>query len=251
MLTNRPLEKLRAGQPSFGFAMGMKDPVVAEYLSNSGIDWIWIDEQHGTLGYEAMNVLMQIIGPTGTAPIVRLGSNEFFRIGRALDAGALGVIVPMVNSREEAEEAVFAAKYPPHGGRSSGGARLGLLSENYAEEANDNTLVAVMIETEHAIEAVPEIAAVDGVDCIFIGPGDLSVSLQTEPGSDGHEEAITQILEHANAAGKPAGFPCGNVEDAVRRAEQGFKLIHVGSELGMIRNGIAHAQEVLGISPES
>ena len=89
MVRNRPLEKLRAGQPTFGLAVAMKDPVVAEYFAHSGIDWIWVDEQHGSLGYEAMAGVIQVIGPTGTAPIVRVGSNEFFRIGRALDAGAL------------------------------------------------------------------------------------------------------------------------------------------------------------------
>lgn len=247
MVRNLTLEKLRAGQPSFGLAMAMKDPIVAEYLGRSGIDWIWIDEQHGSLGYEAMGAVIQIIGLTGTAPIVRLGSNDFFRIGRALDAGALGVIVPMVNSVEDAEAVVHAAKYPPAGGRSSGGARLQLLGADYAKEADANTLVAVMIETRRAVESVAEIAAVEGVDCLFIGPSDLSVSLGVEPGSDEHEAAITEVLEQAAAAHKPAGIACGSVEDAVLRAEQGFKFPLAGSELGMIRRGIAHAQEQLGL----
>ena len=245
MMTNKPLEKLRVGQPSFGLSMAMKDPLVAEYFGHAGFDWIWIDEQHGTLGYETTGTIIQIIGPTGTAPIVRVGSNDFFRIGRVLDAGALGVIVPMVNSAEDAEAAVRAAKYPPDGGRSSGGGRLQLLGANYAKEANGNVLVAVMIETVRAVDAVSEIAAVDGVDCIFIGPGDLGVSLGVAPGSDEHEDALGTVLEYANAAGKPAGIACGNVEDAVLRAEQGFKFVTAGSELGMIRAGISHAQDAL------
>lgn len=249
MVSNRALEKLGAGQPSFGLAMAMKDPIVAEYLGRSGIDWIWIDEQHGSLGYEAMGLIIQAIGFTGTAPIVRLGSNEFFRIGRALDAGALGLIVPMVNSVEEAEAAVHAAKYPPQGGRSSGGPRLALLGSDYAQEANDNTLLAVMIETRRALEAAGDIAAVEGVDCLFIGPSDLSMSLGASPGSDEHEGAITEILEQATAAGKFAGIACGSVEDALMRAEQGFRFPLAGSELGMIRRGIAHAQEALELTP--
>ncbi|MEA3402405.1 MAG: aldolase/citrate lyase family protein [Armatimonadota bacterium] len=248
MVKNRALEKLRAGQPTFGLSMVMDDPIVAEYLANSGVDWIWIDEQHGSFHRQSMMQSIQVIGPTGVTPIVRVGMNEFFRIGRALDRGALGLIVPMVSSGEEAEAVVYAAKYPPRGGRSSGGARLAFLGDDYREAANDNTLVAVMIETRRAMGNVDEIAQVDGVDCIFIGPSDLSLSLGCERGSEEHEEALAHILERATAAGKPAGMPCGSPEDAMRRAEQGFTLIHAGSELGMIRTGIEHAQKTLGLA---
>lgn len=247
MVSNRALEKIRAGQPAFGLAMAMSDSVVAELLARSGVDWIWIDEQHGTSNRDSILRAIQVIAPHGVTPIVRVASNEFFRIGRALDAGALGVIVPMVNSAKEAEQAVFAAKYPPRGGRSSGGVRLAFMGTDYAQAANDNILVAVMIETREAVERTSEIAGVDGVDCIMVGPGDLAVSLGVERGSDKHEAAIAWVLEQA-AAGKPAGMPCGNVEDALRWAEKGFKLITCGSEAGMIRTGIAHVQQALGLN---
>ncbi len=249
MVSNRALEKIRAGQPAFGLAMAMSDSVVAELFARSGVDWIWIDDQHGTFDRDSVLRAIQVIAPHGVTPIVRVASNEFFRIGRALDAGALGVIVPMVNSAEEARQAVFAARYPPRGGRSSGGVRLAFMGPDYAQQANDNILVAVMIETRQAVERTAEIAGVEGVDCIMLGPGDLAVSLGVERGSDEHEAAIMQVLEQATAAGKPAGMPCGNVEDALRWAEMGFKLIHCGSEAGMIRAGIAHVQEALRLNP--
>ncbi|MFW5866777.1 MAG: HpcH/HpaI aldolase family protein [Armatimonadota bacterium] len=247
MMKNTPLEKVRAGEPTFGLTAGTGSALIAEILARSGVDWVWIDEQHGPWGRESMYHAIQVVGLAGCAPIVRAGSNEFFRIGRALDAGALGVIVPMVNSVEEAEAAVHAAKYPPRGGRSSGGVRLRFLGDDYRETANDNTLVALMIETVEAVEAVPEIAAVDGVDCLFIGPGDLSVSMGVEPGCDDHEAAIQRILRESNEVGTPVGFPCGTPEEAKMRADQGFTLIHAGSENGMILAGIERMKSIVGI----
>lgn len=247
MLKNLPLEKVRAGEPAFGLTAGTGSPLIAEILARSGVDWIWIDEQHGPWDRESLYNAIQVVGLAGCAPIVRAGSNEFFRIGRALDAGALGVIVPMVNSVEEAEAAVHAAKYPPRGGRSSGGVRLRFLGDDYQATANDNTLVALMIETVEAVEAVPEIASVDGVDCLFIGPGDLSVSMGVQPGCDEHEEMIQRIFRESNEVGTPVGFPCGTPEEAKMRGDQGFTLIHAGSENGMILAGIEHMKSVVGI----
>lgn len=249
MVSNVALEKLRAGQPAMGLSLGLNDPVIAEMFGRSGIDWIWIDDQHGT--YDRASVLraIQVVGLTGASPIVRVASNDFFRIGRALDAGALGVIVPMVNSPEEAEAAVYAAKYPPAGGRSRGGARLFLLGEDYFEAANQNLLVAVQIETRAAIERAQEIAAVEGIDCLMLGPADVALDLGVPMGSDEHEAALAEVLVKAKAAGKPAGFPCGTVQEGMRRAEQGFRLVTCGSEFGMVRAGLAAAQQALGLAP--
>jgi 4-hydroxy-2-oxoheptanedioate aldolase len=247
MVKNVPLEKVRAGQPTFGLAMGTSNSLIAEILARSGVDWIWIDEQHGSWDRAAMYQAIQVVAGCGCAPIVRVGSNEFFRIGRALDAGALGLIIPMVNSAEEARAAVHAAKYPPRGGRSSGGVRLRFMGDDYKQAANDNTLLALMIETVEAVEEVPKIAAVNGVDLLFIGPGDLSVSMGVEPGCDEHEEMIQRILRESTEAGTPVGMPCGNPEDAKMRADQGFTLIHAGSEVGMIFSGIEHVKETVGL----
>ncbi len=249
MLTNRALDKIRADRPAFGLSIGLNDPIVPELFARSGIDWLWIDDQHGTLDRAGILRTIQVATPYGVTPIVRVASNDFFRIGRSLDAGALGVIVPMVNSAEEAEQAVFAARYPPRGGRSRGGARLVMLGEDYFETANDNLLVAVQIETPEAVERAGAIAAVDGIDCLMLGPADLALGLDVAPGSEEHEAAIVHVLEQATAAGKVGGMPCGTVEDGMRWAEEGFKLIHCGSEFGMLRAGIRHVQDALGIAP--
>jgi len=247
MIKNTPLEKVRAGEATFGLTAAVGNVLSAEILARSGVDWVWIDEQHCPWDRGTLYSAIQVVGLAGCAPIVRAGSNEFFRIGRILDAGALGVIVPMVNSVEEARAAVHAAKYPPRGGRSSGGVRLRFMGDDYKHTANDNTLVALMIETVEALELVPEIASVEGVDCLFIGPGDLSVSMGVEPGCDEHEAAIERILRESNEVGTPVGFPCGTPEDAKRRADQGFTLIHAGSDFGMILAGIEHMKNVCGI----
>ncbi len=249
MLNNRTLDKIRADQPAFGLSVGMSDPIVAELFARSGIDWIWIDDQHGTGDRSSILRTIQVTTPYGVAPIVRVASNDFFRIGRALDAGALGVIVPMVNSPAEAEQAVFAAKYPPRGGRSRGGARLAMLGDDYFDSANDALLVSVQIETPVAVERAGEIAAVDGIDCLMLGPADLALGLDVPQGSPEHEAAMIEVLEKSTAAGKVAGMPCGTVEDGLRWAERGFKLIHCGSEFGMLRAGIKHVQDALGIAP--
>jgi len=249
MLKNGALDKIRADQPAFGLSIGLNDPIVPELFARSGIDWLWIDDQHGALDRASILRAIQVATPYGVAPIVRIASNDFFRIGRSLDAGALGIIVPMVNSAVEAEQVVFAAKYPPRGGRSRGGARLVMLGEDYFETANDSILVAVQIETPEAVQRAGEIAAVDGIDCLMLGPADLALGLGVAPGSDEHEAAIAHVLEQATAAGKVGGMPCGTVEDGIRWAEEGFKLIHCGSEFGMLLAGIKHVQDALGIAP--
>jgi len=249
MVKNRALEKMRAGQPAFGLSMGMSDPIVAEMFARSGIDWIWIDDQHGTFDRDSVLRTIQIATPYGAAPIVRIASNDYFRIGRSLDAGAMGVIVPMVNSAEEAEQTVFASKYPPRGGRSRGGVRLVMMGDDYFDTANDSLLVSVQIETPEAVERSGEIAAVDGIDCLMLGPADLALGLGVAQGSDEHVAAMLHVLEQATAAGKAAGMPCGTVEDGMRWAEEGFTLIHCGSEFGMLRAGIQRVQEALGIAP--
>jgi 4-hydroxy-2-oxoheptanedioate aldolase len=246
MIRNVALEKIRRGEPALGLSTALGSHLVAEMFAHAGVDWIWIDTQHGCWSYDDALRAIQVISPTGTTPIVRPGSNDFFRIGRLLDAGALGIIVPMVNSPEEVQAALFAARYPPVGGRSTGGVRISLYGADYVQAANDNVLVAVMIETRQAVERAEEIASVEGLDCLFMGPADLSLSLGVERGSPEHEAAIERILEAAQSAGIPAGIPCGSVEDALRRAEQGFKLIHCGSEFGMIRSGISVVLEALG-----
>lgn len=246
MVANKALKKIQTGQTAFGFTLVMGSPVIAEQVAVAGFDWIWMDTQHGYWSHDNLLGALQVINATGTTPIVRAGSNDFYRIGRVLDAGALGVIVPLVNTAEEARQAVRAAYYPPRGDRSRGGARLAVLGDDYFQKAGESILLAVMIETAEAVENADEIAAVEGIDCLFMGPSDLAASMETEYGSDSHEDAISRVLEAAQSAGVPAGFPCGSPEDAIRRAEQGFDLVTCYSDNGSIRAGIQLVKNSLG-----
>lgn len=248
MVTNLTLQKIRNGEPAFGLACATGDPIMVEFIARAGFDWIWVETQHGYWSYDRMLQGIQIINATPTTPIVRVAENNFGLINRALDAGGLGVIVPMVNTPEQARQAIFSARYAPRGGRSSGGGRtlLAYGDDYHYAGANDNILLAVMIETVEALERVEEIAAVPDLDCIFIGPADLALSMGVKPLGPEHEAALQRILDAATAAGLPAGFPCASVEDALRRVEQGFRLVHCGSELGMVRAGLKATLQALG-----
>jgi len=247
MVKNPTLAKIRAGEPALGLACATGDPILLEMIAHTGFDWIWLETQHGYWTYEALLRAMQIMGVGGATPIVRPAENNYARIGLALDAGGLGLIVPMINSVKEARTAVYNARYAPLGGRSSGGGRTwAVYGDDYPYKSNDEILLAVMIETPQALASVDEIAAVEGIDCIFIGPWDLAFSMRVEAFGDEHEAAIARILDAATNAGLAAGFPCGNVESAIARVEQGFKLVHCGSEMGMVRSGLAEVMQALG-----
>ncbi len=249
MLKNPTLEKIRNGETAFGLASATGDPILLEVISRAGFDWLWIETQHGYWDYNRMLAACQILGPDGPTPIIRPASNDYARIGLSLDCGGMGLVVPMVNSVEDAEAAVYNSRYAPVGGRSSGGGRTWMVyGDDYAHESNDEILLAVMIETPAALERVNDIAAVKGIDALFIGPWDLAFSMGVESFGEEHEAAIQKILDASTNAGLPCGFPCGDVDAALRRADQGFRLVHCGSELGMVRNGIAAATEALGLA---
>lgn len=246
MKQNLALRKIRSGEPAFSFSVGAGSVVIAELVAHAGFDWVWIDAQHGCWGDAELLGALQVIFPTEVTPIVRPGSNDFWRIGRVLDAGAMGVVVPMVNSVEQARQAVAAAKYPPEGERSSGGPRLALFGDDYFDRANEETLVAVQIETVAALEAADEIAAVEGVDCLFVGPSDLRASMQVPRGGAEHQAAISQIRDAAVNAGIAPGIACVSVEEALVYAEQGFTLISATSESMAVRVALASMQQALG-----
>ena len=154
-------------------------------MAHAGFDWLCIDMQHGSIDYQVALSMLQAISTTDTVPIVRVPWNEPGIIMKTLDAGAYGVIVPMVNSRAEAEAAVAACRYAPQGNRSYGPGRAVLYAgPDYFANANETVLCICMIETREAIERAEEIISTPGLDAIYIGPSDLSVSLGLPPASD-------------------------------------------------------------------
>ncbi|GLU47089.1 HpcH/HpaI aldolase family protein [Nocardiopsis ansamitocini] len=231
------IEDLKAGGTAVGYWAVLDSPVSTERVARTGYDYIGIDAQHGLMGYDGvLRNLMAIDAAHGPAGIVRVAANDPTVIGQALDAGALGVIVPLVNNAEEAEAAVRAARYPGRGIRSYGPMRSGLRVGPKPQDANAQTLLLVMIETEEGLRNVEEIAAVDGVDGLYIGPSDLMLAVGgAYPGDpesvDALEEAVTRTRDAAAAAGIVPAIHTPDGATARRRLDAGFRMVTIASEL--------------------
>jgi len=224
-MENPVLGKLRAGGCVGAMWVSLGSPAVAELMVEEGCDAVLFDLQHGLW---TRPTLEAAIGSTrGKAvPLVRPQDDSYFAIGNALDSGALGIIVPMVESAEQAKRIAAAAKYPPDGRRSFGGIRPAIDWKQVVPKTNAAIFVAVMIETRTGLENAAAIAAVPGIDMLFIGPSDLSLSTGTFPdmGST-HEAAMQSVLQAAKKAGKSCGLFTPNVTLAADRRLQGFQFV--------------------------
>ena len=212
----------------------------AELMARCGFDWLCIDTQHGLIGYDHMSVMLQAVAITGTPAFVRVPWNQPDHAMKALDAGAQGVIVPMVNSAEEARAAVGASRYPPDGFRSWGPIRASLGVPDYtARTANRSVVVAIMIETAAGLAAVDEILAVPGIDAVYVGPSDLAVTHGLEPAADAREperaRPIEAALEACQRHGVVAGIHCASLEVARHWKEKGFRMLNVTSDAIFMR----------------
>lgn len=234
MRTNRVRDLWREGQPAVGCFLSTASPLLAEAMGHVGFDWLLVDMQHSETNLAQVQGMLQALSATPTTPLVRVAGNDSVLIQRVLDLGAYGVLVPLVNTRDEAEAAVRAAKYPPQGARSWGPIRGSLYGgPDYFDHANETLVLLVMLETREAVRNARAILDVPGVDGCFVGPNDLGLSYGARPESGvspAVEEAIQEVLEAARATGKVAGIQTYNPDDAVRRAGQGFRFIGVGSE---------------------
>jgi 2-keto-3-deoxy-L-rhamnonate aldolase RhmA len=227
MRRNEALAKLQRDEVVTCFWMALGSPLLAETVARSQLfDTAMLDHQHGYWNEQTLLHALQVVGPTSTIPLVRVTENDFGQIGRALDMGALGVLVPMVNSAEEARAAVTAMRYPPVGTRSVGGSRLAFYGEDYVPAANSEIICMVMIETAEAVGRAEEILAVPGVDLGFIGPGDLALSLGCHPRrGPAHDEACLKVVRAGRNAGKPVGILALSPEEFGRRVEEGFRFV--------------------------
>ena len=232
-------EKLKKGQSVIGTFVGLGHPDVTEVLSRLGFDFLLIDGEHAPTGFETMQQMMQAMNGSNCTPLVRPQWNDMVIIKRVLDIGAHGVLIPWVNTKEEAEYAVSACKYPPEGLRGCGPRRAALFDPDYLQTANDETLIIVQIETRQAVSNLDDILSVKGIDSCYIGPFDLSRSFGFDaPKWDNPEylEAFDKVLEAAKKWGKPAGMFTSqdNIEWAI---EKGFTLNTVGSADDFLRRG--------------
>jgi len=211
----------------------------AELMASLGWDSLVIDTQHGLVGYESMVAMLQGISTTSAVPMVRVSWNDPADIMKALDAGAYGIICPMVNSRADCERFVGACRYAPRGYRSSGPLRALLYGgSDYASKANDTVLALAMIETREALAALDEIAATPELDGLYIGPSDLSVSLGLPHGLDRNEDIVVQAIRSVFEACRrhriKACMHTGGVAYAKRMFEMGFDLVTVLSDSRLI-----------------
>lgn len=220
--------------------------ITAEAMAAAGWDSLTIDLQHGTADYASLLTLLPVIQRAGIAPLVRVPWMDEGIVMRVLDAGAMGVIAPMIESPEDAARLVSACRYPPDGGRSFGPIRARLAWGNdYPQRANAEIVSFAMVETRRGVEALDEILTVPGLGGIYIGPADLSLSHGFAPGFDRREpemlEVILGILERCRARGVRCCLHCGTPEYAAEMAAKGFSLVTVSSDARFVELGAAAA----------
>jgi 4-hydroxy-2-oxoheptanedioate aldolase len=240
--------RLRAGDTVFSAWCTLASPLTAETVAREGFAAVVLDVQHGLWDTATLIVGVSALHHAGSAPVVRVPLDDFSFVSRALDFGAEAIIAPMVNSAADARRLVSVAKFPPLGERSWGPQRAMTLqgctsAVDYLREANEQTMTFAMIETPTALNDVDDIAAIDGIDALFVGPYDLSTALSAGRAQDVTapevERAIDMICAAANKAGKIPGIYCHDAARALAMSRRGFKFIAIGSDLAIMRAGAA------------
>ena len=251
MRRNTIRDLIKQGRPVICGWLSIPSAYLAEGAGHSGYDCITIDLQHGMLDFEAAVHMLQAISSTPAIPLVRSPSLSAERIMHLLDAGAYGVIGPMVSNEQDARSLVSVCRYPPNGSRSFGPARGKLYGgPDYFDHADDEIMVIPMIETAEAVEKIDAILAVPGVDMVYIGPNDLALAVGEKPGAERDNsrtaDAIKNVLGQAKAADMPVGIFCDTPELARQRLEEGFALVTPGNDFAIatraMANGVARSK---------
>jgi 4-hydroxy-2-oxoheptanedioate aldolase len=231
-------------RPAFGVWASIPSSFTAELVARAGPDYVCIDQQHSLVGDDILPDMLRAIAAAGPVPLVRVSANQPNLIGRALDLGSLGVIVPLVEDREGAAAAVAACRFPPHGTRSYGPIRASEAFGTFDPEILGGEVVCfAMVETQRGLDNLEEIASTPGLDGIYIGPADLALALGLPPRGDPrpqeHFQATQMILEACERNGIVGGMHCTGGEEARARAAQGFGLITATMDWTVLRAGIA------------
>ncbi len=242
MKTNPVKEKLRNGQPSFGTWLSLGDLHATRVLARMGFDWLTLDIEHSAIDWKQATTIFGAVADAGCVPLARVPEGSHHYIKRVLDAGAWGIVVPMVDTVEQAKTAIAAAKYPPQGNRSVGGGMHSLnfsaTAGDYFAQANDEILVVLQTESPRGVENAEEIYSLPGCDAIFIGPNDLRFQMRTPDGTfptpEEHEAKVQRVIEVGKKVGTPTGIHAMDPESALQRAEQGMQFIAVGSDLRLM-----------------
>jgi len=235
------------GKIAVGALVHIGHPEITEMLSHVGYDWLFIDGEHGPFGIETLQTMLQAMSGTKTVPVIRVPWHEAGLIKQALDIGAYGIVIPLVSTKQDAEDFVRAMKYPPAGIRGvmpRRASRYMLDAKEYFATADEELLTIVQIETKSGVENISEILSVDGIDAYCLGPTDLSASLGHigEPNHPEVEEAIERIVAAGKEAHKIGGIYVPSVDITQKRIEQGFQPILQGSDWRFIMGA---AQESL------
>lgn len=234
--------RIGKGETTFGTWVLTGSPVVVDVLSNLGFDWLVFDMEHSPISIDTAASMIQVLNRSEIAPIVRIAQIEQAGPKHALDAGAKGIVAPLVNTAAEAERVVTFCKYPPAGVRGVAGtkaSRYGLDFRSYIRKANEDSVVVVQIETRQAIENVGEIVAVKGVDVAFVGPSDLTMNLGHYDDRSNVEvvDAMKKVVKACDDAGKTAGVFAASAEEAELAVKRGFRFISLGSDFDYLIGG--------------
>ena len=250
MRTNPVKKKLLAGEPTFGTWLSLGNVYATRVMARVGFDWLTLDMEHSPIDWDQAAAVFAVIADAGCVPLCRVPEGNHHYIKRSLDAGAWGIVVPMVDTVQQAKTAIAAAKYPPEGNRSLGG---GLHAMNfdatpgdYFRKANDEILVILQTESPTGADNAEQIYALPGVDAIFVGPVDLKANMRgpdwSEPSEEEFEAMLQRVVDAGNKTGTPTGMHTQDAQTAHRRVEQGMQFIALGSELKLMTS---RAQEVV------
>ncbi len=253
MRENTVKAKWREGKATVGAWLSIPSTYTAEMMAHQGFDWLCVDMQHGMIDYSDAVHMFTAICTTNTVPFVRVPWNDPASIMKVLDAGAYGVVVPLINTRADAEQAVAACRYPPDGIRSNGANRAILYAGgDYVANANREIACIPMIETRQAIDNLDDILSVPGVDAIYIGPSDLSFALGLPPRMDSdvplHVETIARILAACKTHSVVAGIHTGGAAFSAKKVQEGFQMVTLTTDGASLTRGVqAHLKELGGL----
>ena len=236
---NTLIKKWKNNEPTLNGWISLREPFAVEIMAKCGFDSLTIDMQHGISDYSDIVSMLIAMSTNDTYPMIRVPFLDPSYIMKALDAGALGVICPMINTADEAKKLVEYTHFAPQGKRSFGPIRAKFAHNDYYNQTKKNLILTIaMIETKEAIENLDAILGVDGIDGIYIGPADLSLSLGATPRFDPEEQTVTQAIEHIIAQAKKhnkyAGIHNGSVSYAKKMIGLGFNFVTVGSDANSI-----------------
>lgn len=250
--TNPLRATLASGGVIRGAWIASPSVVTAEAVAAIGYDYVSVDLQHGAVDYTDAVPMFAAIQGQGSTPMARMPNNDFAAIGKVLDAGALGIVVPLVETAEDAAAAVAATRYPPHGGRSYGPVRGSVATGSRDPRDLEQVFVAVMVETALGLDNVGAIAATPGLDAIYVGPADLALALGLPPAYERpepeHAAAIERIRMACHQHGIVAGVHCADGAMAGRRLAQGFRMTTVIQDVALVRSAGA-AELALAVPP--